>query len=55
MVGHIATNAFAVLRTECNILTWTMDGSAVAWTLSIILLVAGSIILGYYVKRKIIG
>lgn len=55
MVGHIAANAFAVLRTECNILTWTMDGSAVAWTLSIILLVAGSIILGYYVKRKIIG
>lgn len=55
MVGHIAANAFAVLRTECNILTWTMDGSAVAWTLSIILLVAGSIILGYYVKRKITG
>ena len=55
MVGHIAANAFAVLRTECNILTWTMDGSAVAWTLSIILLVAGSMILGYYVKRKITG
>ncbi len=55
MVGHITANAFAVLRTECNILTWTMDGSAVAWTLSIILLVAGSMILGYYIKRKITG
>lgn len=53
MIGHITANAFAVLRTECNILTWTMDGSAVAWILSIILLAAGSAILCYYVKRKI--
>ena len=41
--GHIVANTIAVIRTETGFLAGTVDGSAVAWVISIVLLVIGVI------------
>ena len=41
IIGHITANLIAVLRTETGILNRTMDKSAFAWVISVVLLVVG--------------
>lgn len=52
MIGHITANAFAVIRTETGILDSTLDGSALAWIVSVAVLVVGVVLLVRYLKRK---
>ena len=52
MIGHITANAFAVIRTETGILKWTVDGSVMAWVVSVMCLGIGAVIFYYYVKHS---
>jgi hypothetical protein len=52
VLGHITANALAVIRTETGFLDRTVDGSVQAWLLSAGCLIAGGILLGWYVLRK---
>ena len=52
MIGHITANAFAVIRTETGILKWTVDGSIMAWVVSVMCLGVGAVIFYYYMKHK---
>jgi hypothetical protein len=52
VLGHITANALAVIRTETGFLDRTVDGSMQAWLLSAGCLLAGGILLGWYVLRK---
>ncbi len=57
--GHMAVNALAVLRTETGLLGQTVAGDVFSWSVSLILLVIGMILLYiyiYYLKntRKIV-
>lgn len=45
ILAHITANALAVIRTETGFLAKTVDGSAFAWIISLVLLFAGCIIL----------
>ena len=51
MIGHITANAFAVIRTETGILKWTVDGSVMAWVVSVMCLGVGAVIFYYYAKH----
>lgn len=51
MIGHITANAFAVIRTETGILKWTVDGSVMAWVVSVMCLGVGVVIFYYYAKH----
>ena len=51
MIGHITANAFAVIRTETGILKWTVDGSVMAWVVSVVCLGVGAVIFYYYAKH----
>ena len=51
MIGHITANAFAVIRTETGILKWTVDGSIMAWVVSVMCLGIGAVIFYYYAKH----
>jgi hypothetical protein len=52
VLGHITANALAVIRTETGFLDSTVDGSPQAWLLSAGCLIAGLLLLGWYVTRK---
>jgi hypothetical protein len=52
VLGHITANALAVIRTETGFLDRTVDGSVQAWLLSAGCLIAGILLLGWYVLRK---
>jgi membrane protease YdiL (CAAX protease family) len=52
VLGHITANALAVIRTETGFLDSTVDGSLRAWLLSAGCLIAGLLLLGWYVARK---
>lgn len=52
IIGHVTANLIAVLRTETNILTKTMDKSGFAWKISIVLLVAGGVVLFLFMRRN---
>jgi membrane protease YdiL (CAAX protease family) len=54
VLGHITANALAVIRTETGFLDRTVDGSVQAWLVSAGGLLAGGILLGWYVLRKLI-
>lgn len=41
VLGHIIANTIAVIRTETGFLEGTVDGSVLAWTISIVLLLIG--------------
>ena len=41
ILAHMAANLIAVLRTECGLFPWLGDGSILAWTSSIVLLLLG--------------
>lgn len=51
MIGHITANAFAVIRTETGILDNTLDGSVMAWGVSVVALVAGVALMVCYVRK----
>ena len=51
MIGHITANAFAVIRTETGILKRTVDGSIMAWVVSVMCLGIGAVIFYYYAKH----
>lgn len=51
MIGHITANAFAVIRTETGILKCTVDGSVMAWVVSVMCLGVGAVIFYYYAKH----
>ncbi len=51
MVGHITANSFAVIRTETGIFDNTLDGSGMAWGVSVVTLVAGVVIFIYYLRK----
>ena len=51
MIGHITANAFAVIRTETGILKCTVDGSVMAWVVSVMCLGFGAVIFYYYAKH----
>jgi hypothetical protein len=48
IAGHITVNLISVVRTETGILGATVDGSAFAWIISVILLLVGSALLFYW-------
>ena len=52
IIGHITANLIAVLRTETGILNRTMDKSAFAWVISVVLLVVGVGALIVLVKKN---
>lgn len=52
IIGHITANLIAVLRTETGILNRTMDKSAFAWVISVVLLVVGVGALIIFVKKN---
>jgi hypothetical protein len=52
VLGHITANALAVIRTETGFLDRTVDGSVQAWLLSAGCLLAGILLLGWYMARK---
>ena len=52
MIGHITANAFAVIRTETGILKFTVDGSVMAWVVSVICLGVGAVLCCYYLKHS---
>jgi hypothetical protein len=52
VLGHITANALAVIRTETGFLDRTVDGSVQAWLVSAGCLIAGILMLGWYVLRK---
>lgn len=49
ILAHMTANLIAVLRTECGLFPWLGDGSILAWTSSIVLLLIGCVVL----KRKL--
>ncbi len=51
MIGHITANAFAVIRTETGILDNTLDGSVMAWIVSVAALVVGVVFMVCYVRK----
>lgn len=51
MIGHITANAFAVIRTETGILDNTLDGSVMAWIVSVVALVVGIAFMVCYVRK----
>jgi hypothetical protein len=53
VLGHITANALAVIRTETGFLDRTVDGSVQAWILSAGCLIAGIVLIGWYVLRSI--
>lgn len=52
VVGHMAANTIAVLRTETNILSKTMDKSVSAWIVSVVLLGIGVLLFIIYLKKS---
>lgn len=50
VVGHIAANAVAVVRTETGFLQRTVDGSVFAWGFSVICLAAGIMLIWQYLR-----
>lgn len=52
VIAHIAANGLAVIRTETGFLAGTVDGSVVAWMISIICLCIGAGILVRYYRKK---
>lgn len=52
--AHIVANGIAVIRTETGFLLETVDGSLVAWMISVVLLVMGLFGLFIYSKKKIV-
>lgn len=51
VIAHIVANGLAVIRTETGFLAWTVDGSVLAWLISIVLLVVGCVGLSIYYKK----
>ena len=51
MIGHITANAFAVIRTETGILDNTLNGSVMAWGVSVVALVVGIAFMVCYVRK----
>ncbi|MCM1282648.1 MAG: CPBP family intramembrane metalloprotease [Muribaculaceae bacterium] len=51
VLGHIAANAIAVLRTETGILAWSVDKSVLAWVSSVVVLAVGTGLLGAYLYK----
>ena len=45
ILAHMTANLIAVLRTECGLFPWFGDGSILAWTSSIVLLLIGCVVL----------
>lgn len=59
VAGHMAVNALAVLRTETGLLAQTVTGNVFSWSVSVVLLAVGLILLFLYVfylknTRKIV-
>ena len=52
VLAHIVANTIAVVRTEAGILAGTVNGSIVAWGISVTMLVAGAIGLIIFMKHK---
>lgn len=50
VIAHMTANILAVIRTETGFLMGTVDGSAFAWTVSIVLLVAGVVVACIYCR-----
>lgn len=53
VLAHIVANAFAVIRTETGILLGTVDGSVFAWSVSIGLLLVGSLGVWLYIRKEV--
>ncbi len=51
VVAHIVANAIAVIRTETGFLAGTVDGSILAWAVSVVLLLVGVVGLCVYSKK----
>lgn len=50
IVGHMTVNTISVVRTETGILAGTVDGSAFAWVISSVILLAGAVLLYVYCR-----
>lgn len=55
IAGHMIANIFAVIRTETGFLSFTVDGSATAWIISLIVMIGGILGVGYICIRIMPG
>jgi len=51
VIGHMAANLIAVIRTETGWLSFMVNGDAFAWGSSLVLLVLGMVVLGVWIYR----
>ncbi len=51
IVGHILANALAVIRTETGFMKEFVDRSVFAWSGSVVLAIAGILMLAFYLKK----
>lgn len=51
VIAHVVANAFAVIRTEYKLIESTVDGSPLAWAISIALLAVGIVLLMVYIHK----
>ncbi len=52
IIAHMVANTLAVIRTETGILSETVDKSVFAWSVSIVLLIIGVIVMVAYSKQN---
>ena len=52
VIGHMAANLIAVLRTETGILENTVQKDAFSWGISIALLAVGAVLLWRYLAKE---
>ena len=52
VIAHIVANGIAVIRTETGFLQGTVDGSVVAWLISVGLCLVGAVVLVIFIGKK---
>jgi hypothetical protein len=53
ILAHMTINLISVVRTENGILDGTVDGSAAAWAISVILFLIGAVLLIWWFAKPI--
>jgi membrane protease YdiL (CAAX protease family) len=53
ILAHMTVNLISVVRTETGILDGTVDGSAAAWVISVVLFLIGAVLLVYWFAKPV--